>query len=74
MKTSFGPRYLHENPGRRQVSTCWAVKKLRFGYLVFEVVTGRQLEVFSSRTAAQYAASRMNGMEDVANSLVGDVL
>lgn len=73
--TSFGPRYLYTNPGRRQVDAYWTIRRLpRGGWLVVEARTGKQLEVFPTKEVALYVVSRMNGQEELSNSVIGEVL
>lgn len=64
MKTSFGDRYLETSQARVQLGDPYTVRRVRSGWLVVKIRSGKMFEVFPTKLRAYYAASRLNGWID----------
>lgn len=63
MIRSYGQFYVDAHRGRREVRKTYVVKRVKSGWLVYEMYTKQLFEIFPTKLRAYYAATRLNGVD-----------
>lgn len=66
MTSGYGNYYLDAHKGRRELKRLYSVKRVRGGWLVYDIHTSDGYLLLKTRLRAYYTATRMNGT-DVSN-------